>query len=106
MTPLQLFAELHRRGVVLRVSGDKIRFDAPAGALTPELRSELKERKGELLSLMRPADDNQQWSGWVQRPRMYDLPFGGKGSFVERSRQHLLLHGGLPPGAQPMEDSQ
>jgi hypothetical protein len=38
--------------VRLSASGDKLVIDAPAGALTPELRSELAEHKPALLDCM------------------------------------------------------
>jgi hypothetical protein len=39
----------HDAGIVLTVDGDRLRFRAPAGALTPELRAALEELKPELL---------------------------------------------------------
>jgi thioesterase domain-containing protein/SAM-dependent methyltransferase len=48
-------AELHRRDVRLTVDGDRLRCKAPAGVLTAGLRDQLKERKSEILALLRSA---------------------------------------------------
>jgi len=48
-----LLAELKDLGIKLRTSGDKLRFTAPTGALTPELRSRLQARKTEILEYLR-----------------------------------------------------
>jgi len=50
-----LLTELKDLGIKLRTSGDKLRFTAPAGALTPELRSRLQSRKAEILEYLRSA---------------------------------------------------
>ena len=45
-----LLAELTARGVTVAAHGDKLRIDAPAGAITPELRERLAEHKAALLA--------------------------------------------------------
>ncbi len=47
-----LLTELRRRDVTLWVDGDSLRFSAPTGALTPELRAEMGARKSELLETL------------------------------------------------------
>ena len=54
MNATELLAELHSRGVVLEAAGERLRYDAPKGALTPELRAALAEHKAELLELVDP----------------------------------------------------
>ena len=54
MTTTELLAELDRRGVVVWVEGDRIRYLARRGALTPELRRAMVERKADLLWLIPP----------------------------------------------------
>ncbi|MGW5354309.1 amino acid adenylation domain-containing protein [Streptomyces sp. NPDC004031] len=44
-----LFAELYRRGVRLRLADGRLHVTAPPGALTPELREEMKLRRDELV---------------------------------------------------------
>lgn len=53
MTALALLAELRRRGVVLEASGDRLRYRAPSGALTAELRAALAAHKDALLEVLR-----------------------------------------------------
>ena len=50
-----LLAELEKYGIKLSAEGDKIRFTAPAGALTPELRSRLAAGKAEIIAYLRSA---------------------------------------------------
>ncbi len=47
-----LLAELRRRDVALWRDGDNLRFSAPTGALTAELRAEMGARKHELLETL------------------------------------------------------
>ena len=49
MTVAELLAATRAAGITLRVERGRLLFDAPAGALTPELRQALSERKPELL---------------------------------------------------------
>jgi amino acid adenylation domain-containing protein len=48
-----LIAELHRRGVRLRLVGDQLDVLAPAGALSAELREELRLRRDWLIEVLR-----------------------------------------------------
>ncbi len=52
MTPIGLLAELRRRGVELAVHGDKLRYTAPKGALTDELREGMRQHKQALIELL------------------------------------------------------
>lgn len=54
MTAEELLTKLERAGVLLTPGGDvgRLRVNAPAGALTPEWRRALVERKAELLELL------------------------------------------------------
>lgn len=52
MTPQETLAELQRRGVLLEPDGEGLRYQAPRGALTPELRQAMLEGKTELLALV------------------------------------------------------
>jgi hypothetical protein len=44
-----LLQRLHDAGVTLTVDEDRLRYRAPAGALTPELRAAVEELKPDLL---------------------------------------------------------
>lgn len=52
MTSAELVVDLSRLGVKLWVDGDQLRFKAPQGALTPELKARLREQKGELVNFL------------------------------------------------------
>jgi hypothetical protein len=53
----RLMSELTARGIKLRPVPDGLRYEAPRGALTPELRAELAKHKAELLAMLaEPAD--------------------------------------------------
>ena len=48
--------ELLSRDIRVSADGERLRCNAPAGALTPELREELARRKAEILEFLRKAD--------------------------------------------------
>ncbi|MHB8763134.1 MAG: TubC N-terminal docking domain-related protein [Deferrisomatales bacterium] len=52
MTALALLRDIEAQGIRLEAQGDRLRVDAPAGALTPELRAALAEHKPELLRVL------------------------------------------------------
>jgi hypothetical protein len=58
LTPGDLLAELSGRGITLEPQGDKIKYRAPVGALTPELKEAVSNHKTALLQLLTapPAD--------------------------------------------------
>ena len=49
-TPSELLTALRKRDIKVWRDGDNLRFSAPKGALTPELRAELSTHKAELLA--------------------------------------------------------
>jgi thioesterase domain-containing protein len=50
-------AELRNRDMEVWADGDQLRLNAPAGALTPELRDHLQRRKSDILAFLRTAGD-------------------------------------------------
>jgi len=70
MTSSETLAELDRRGVVLEPNGDRLRYRAPQGALTPELREAITENKAEIISTLRRLGDGQ--------PPPLDRPLGNE----------------------------
>ncbi|WP_306323274.1 MULTISPECIES: amino acid adenylation domain-containing protein [unclassified Streptomyces] len=70
-----LLAELHRRGIRLRLVDDRLDVVAPAGALTPELRTELKARRDELLTTLRGVPTEGVRPAVVPRPELRHEPF-------------------------------
>lgn len=55
-----LLAEAHRLGITLFPAGDKLRVDAPKGALSPDLRQALADHKPEILALLKPVSDGER----------------------------------------------
>ena len=51
MNAIPLIRELTAAGIRLQARGDRLHIDAPAGAVTPELRQRLTEHKADLLAL-------------------------------------------------------
>ena len=52
MTPAELLAKLERLNVKVSLAGDKLRLEAPAGVLTPELKEALRQHKAALMALL------------------------------------------------------
>lgn len=48
----QFLADLHARGVQVRLEGDRLRCSAPPGALTAETQEVIRQRKPEILNLL------------------------------------------------------
>ena len=85
----------------MRVDDDQLRFDAPAGVMTPELRSTLRDRKGELLVYLRQLRVEDEGAPAL-RPMSRETPLPV--SFGQRRLwflQQLTLESGLYnlPGA-------
>lgn len=55
MSSAAFLAELRRRDIHVRSEDGELRVSAPAGALTSELRGELRQRKGEILAFLMRA---------------------------------------------------
>ena len=52
MTALELITECRTAGIELEARGTRLKCEAAPGALTPALRSKLKQKKAELLALL------------------------------------------------------
>lgn len=55
MTVAELLAELRELDAHIELDGDRLRLNAPAGVLTPEHRTELQQRKAEIVEFLRAA---------------------------------------------------
>jgi thioesterase domain-containing protein len=55
MNLLDFLAALRERDIQISADGDRLRCNAPVGALTPGLRDELRQRKVEILRFLRAA---------------------------------------------------
>ncbi len=66
---------LSRLQIKIWLEGDQLGFKAPKGALTPELRSELKQRKPEIITYLKDLPQPQTTISSIQPvPRHQDLP--------------------------------
>jgi hypothetical protein len=52
MTALEILISLRRAGAIVTVAGDKLRFEAPPGVLTDELKHRLATQKAEIIRLL------------------------------------------------------
>ena len=57
MTTVEFLSYLRGLGVRLRVDGDRLRCSAPHGVLTPTLRTELADRKAEIIAFLHRVQD-------------------------------------------------
>ncbi len=79
MTPTALLDRLRALGVEVRAEGDKLRYRAPAGVLTPDLRQAIREHKAALLELLRPATPSPPAACTVRFVGPSPVVFGPRG---------------------------
>ena len=71
-----ILRQLAERNVELQLEGDRLRFRAPAGALTDDLRASIADHRAEIIGLLRPRPALSagercvmcDWRGWVDEP--------------------------------------
>ncbi|MET8062823.1 amino acid adenylation domain-containing protein [Micromonospora sp. NPDC005222] len=73
--PTDLFAELYRRGVRLRLTDGRLHVTAPPGALTSELREEMSRHRDELIEVIKRAEGAGDQAGIVPQPAHRHEPF-------------------------------
>lgn len=90
MNAMQLLAHARALGIALYSSGGKLRYEAPIGRLTPELRQALTEHKAAILDLLeaeqgaeRPIVSCQDCEHYIPSPphlrasgSMWEMPGG------------------------------
>src|SRR5688572_2100126 len=76
MKSIELFiAELQKLDIILRLENGSLRYNAPEGVMTPDLRSKIVARKAELIALLNYAfEDDLQSTQLVAVPREGFLP--------------------------------
>lgn len=67
-----LLDELRRRNVELTIDGDRLRYRAPAGALTQELLAQLRSHRAAVLERLRDAETFEPWA--LQEWRRVTIP--------------------------------
>lgn len=99
----ELLAYLQQRDIQLWVEGEKLRYNAPKGALTLEIRNELKERKTDLLSFLHrvKTSDSPQFEAIRPAPRtenMFPLSFNQEQLWLEDQLEGNKAIYNLPVG--------
>ena len=56
MTAGALLQDIQSRGIQVTLSGEQLSYDAPRGAMTDELLSEIRAHKAALVALLQPAE--------------------------------------------------
>jgi alpha-ketoglutarate-dependent taurine dioxygenase len=64
---LELLEQLRQADIKIWVAGDRLRYSAPPGALTPELRDRVAASKSELIEFLRQADCNAASERTIKR---------------------------------------
>jgi hypothetical protein len=91
-----LLDELKRQGVSLWADGERIRFRAPRGVVTPELREQLAQHRDQLLARLRLPPAVGARGGGVGAPgaarlmRCFDLPRAWVGELGYEAGLELL----------------
>lgn len=91
MSAAKLIEELRSRGVLIEAAGDRIRVDAPKGAVTPELCEALADRKIEIIALLKSGDGEIAWrtAAMLQQiPNRGPIPFLVARESVESKTGH------------------
>lgn len=88
-----ILTELHERGVKLRLVDGRLQVQAPAGALTADLRERLRDGRDDLIALLRRTAEEELSGGITPHPEDRFEPFPltdiqhaywvGRGSAVE-----------------------
>ncbi len=68
MTTVQFLSRLRELGIKIWAEGEKLRFNAPQGALTSELKTELADRKQEVLAFLRQGQAAGRAGGPARMP--------------------------------------
>ncbi len=92
MRTTELLSELGGKGIKVWAEGDRLRYRAPKGILTPDLRQELVNRKGEILTLLHQADSVSGPTSVPLQPVSRDRPL-----LVSFAQQRLWFLDQLEP---------
>ena len=97
MTPTQLLAELHRRGIRVRVTGDgRLRLTGPTeAAITPALRDEVVSQRQGLVALLAAEVGGPIDAATGARPVSPDTPAAAAPPVGASGLRRWLLWGGL-----------
>jgi amino acid adenylation domain-containing protein len=85
---IQLFSDLRAAGVNLSLDGERLICNAPKGAVTPEIRKDLTDRKQEIIAFLR--ESSAYPSSTHLSDALFDLP-------LSRSQRRLWFLARLDP---------
>jgi len=71
MTACEIMAEAKRRGIRLLAKVDRVRCEAPRGAMTPELRDAVVRQKSDLLAILWRLEAMRRLAIEDPRPAVY-----------------------------------
>lgn len=99
MTAIELLAQLRGRGVIIEAKGERLRVEAPKGAMTPELREALTAHKLEVLALTTIAEDEIAWRVAAMLPQ---IPNSGPVPFLIARQVANAEPGGCHSCGEPL----
>lgn len=91
MSIVTFLSDLRKKDIRLTLDGEKLKINAPAGALTDEIKIQLRDRKAEIMAFLQEADQSRDTSIPVAI-REGDLP-------LSYSQQRLWFMEQLNPGS-------
>ncbi|MDJ0836306.1 MAG: amino acid adenylation domain-containing protein [Acidobacteriota bacterium] len=71
---LSLLSDFRRKGIKVWAEGEKLRFKAPKGALTPELKARLRDHKAQIIAFFKEAEGAAAQAPIVPVPREGNPP--------------------------------
>jgi hypothetical protein len=90
-----LLSDLSRRGISLRVEDGRLRYTAPSGALSPELRALLRTRRPELIAALEKGP--KLYPASFAQERFWRLQRLNPDESFYNARYDYRLHGPLDP---------
>ena len=52
---MEFLLDLRNRGITITLNGERLKLNAPKGFLTPEIKNDLSVRRGEILQILKKA---------------------------------------------------
>lgn len=74
MTPYEILKTLRQSDIKLRVEGDDLRFNAPAGAMTGELLALIRRQKSELIEILQGSPQSNRSEAIPKAPTSDRIP--------------------------------
>ena len=101
MKTQNLLERLQKQGIELKVDDDNLRYVAPKGALTDELRQAIKAHKAELIERLRPRETSEQTP---PEPSKFRFTESSQSGTREPGEDEAGIMGVWPPKAWSLAD--